>query len=86
MKKRGWSGNVIGKLGKSYAGHHFTPEAYEHEEELLFTGAQDKEMSGGGAINGRGNNKFIFLCFFCCVLFNFYYYYYYLICRLFRGG
>jgi len=61
MKKRSWSGNVIG-MGKSYTGHHFTPEAYGHDEELLFTGAQDKGMSGGGAINGRGT--FIFLCFF----------------------
>ena len=64
-KKRSWSGNVLGKLGKSYSGRHFTQMAFEHEEELLLTGAQDEGMSGGGAINGRGKSIILVLLRSC---------------------
>jgi hypothetical protein len=59
-KPRSWHGTITGKLGYNFSGVHFTPSAYENEEELLFTGAQDKGMSGGGVLNGRGK---LFICF-----------------------
>mmetsp|Transcript_10257 Transcript_10257/g.14112 ORF Transcript_10257/g.14112 Transcript_10257/m.14112 type:complete len:307 (+) Transcript_10257:16-936(+) len=51
---RSWQGAILGKLGYNTSGRHFTTTAYEHHEELLFSGAQDAGMSGAGVLNGRG--------------------------------
>eukprot|EP00597_Dinobryon_sp_UTEXLB2267_P001521 CAMPEP_0170071998 /NCGR_PEP_ID=MMETSP0019_2-20121128/9745_1 /TAXON_ID=98059 /ORGANISM="Dinobryon sp., Strain UTEXLB2267" /LENGTH=217 /DNA_ID=CAMNT_0010280747 /DNA_START=348 /DNA_END=1001 /DNA_ORIENTATION=+ len=51
---RSWQGAILGKLGYNTSGRHFTTTAYEHHEELLFSGFQDRGMSGAGVLNGRG--------------------------------
>ena len=51
---RTWKGSIISLLGKTTVGTHLTPNPSEHAQELLFSGAQDRGMSGGAAINGVG--------------------------------
>ena len=51
---RTWRGSIVGYLNSNSSGVHFTNQVFDHAEELLFQGAQESGMSGGGAINGRG--------------------------------
>ena len=51
---RAWHGTIVGLLGKNSTGKHLTPNAFESDQELLFQGAQQQGMSGGGVLNGRG--------------------------------
>ncbi len=46
---------IVGNLGNNISGSHFTNNVYEHPDELLLQGAQELGMSGGPAINGKGN-------------------------------
>jgi len=49
-----WSGTLLGKLGTSNTGKHFTQFAYDNADEFVLDAPQDQGMSGGGVINGIG--------------------------------
>jgi hypothetical protein len=56
---RSWQGTILGKLGYNTLGRHFGDIAFEHEDELLFNGAQDFGMSGAAVLNGRGESELV---------------------------
>ncbi len=51
---RTWKGSIVGHVTTNVSGRHFTHDAFEREGELLFQEVQDLGMSGGGAVNGKG--------------------------------
>ena len=53
-RPRSWVGVITGQLGQNFEGVHFSPQAYEDENELIFQASQEFGMSGGGVLNGFG--------------------------------
>jgi len=53
-RPRSWVGVITGQLGQNFEGAHFSPQAYEDENELIFQASQEFGMSGGGVLNGFG--------------------------------
>lgn len=62
-RPRIWTGHIAGWLGRNSTGHHFSPNIPENANELVFQGAQEVEMSGGGAINGKGKYHVVILLY-----------------------
>jgi len=51
--------HYLRKAGYNTLGRHFGDIAFEHEDELLFNGAQDFGMSGAAVLNGRGESELV---------------------------